>query len=197
MGTDKAFLPLLPDGQPMLRLVIERLGSVADEVLVVANDRERYAAFGPHVVPDLHPQNGALGGIEAAISQAAHEHCLVVACDMPFLSLPLLRRMVREPREYDILVPVIPGESRQRHDGLVFQTLHAIYSKGCLPYIEKRIMQGNKQVIGFFEDVRVRTLDLVEIMKWDPELKSFFNANTPQALSAAQANARAEQDGQA
>ena len=192
MGTDKALLPLVAGGPPMLGLVLERLRSIADEVVVVANERERYATFGARVVPDLHPKIGALGGIQAAVTWSAHEHCLVVACDMPFLSLPLLRRMVSEPRDYDVLVPLIPGESRQRGDGLVFQTLHAIYSKQCLPFIEKRIATGNKQVVGFFEDVRVRTIDVGDVPRWDPDLRSFFNANTPEALLAAQASVQAE-----
>jgi molybdenum cofactor guanylyltransferase len=195
MGTDKALLPLVPGGQPMLGLVVDQLSSVADDVLVVANDHERYASFGARVVPDIHSLVGALGGIQAAITWSAHEHCLVVACDMPFLNLPLLRRMFREPRDYDVLVPLIPGESRQRGDGLVFQTLHAIYSKRCLPFIEKRIADGKKQVVSFFEDVQVRTLDVAEIKRWDPHLRSFFNANTPEALlAAAQVNAQAEPD---
>jgi molybdenum cofactor guanylyltransferase len=195
MGTDKALLPLVAGGQPMLGLVLEQLDSIADDVLVVANEKARYASFGARVVPDLHLQVGALGGIQAAITWSAHEHCLVVACDMPFLSLALLRLMASEPRNYDVLVPLIPGESRQRGDGLVFQTLHAIYSKRCLPFIEKRIAEGKKQVVGFFEDVRVRTLDLAEIVRWDPELRSFFNANTPEALLyAAHFSAQAEHD---
>ena len=194
MGTDKALLPLVPGGRPMLGIVLERLRALADDVFVVANKQERYASFGARVVPDLYPEIGALGGIQAAISRSAHEHCLVVACDMPFLGLPLLRRMIGEPRDYDVLVPLIPGVSRQRSDGLVFQTLHAIYSKHCLPFIAKQIAEGNKQVVGFFDDVRVRTLDVAEIVRWDPELRSFFNANTPEALLAAQVSAQAEQD---
>jgi molybdenum cofactor guanylyltransferase len=185
MGIDKALLPLVAGGQPMLGMVLERLSAVADDVFVVANHEARYASLGARVVPDLHPDVGALGGIESAIACSAHVHCLVVACDMPFLCLPLLRRMADETRDYDVLVPLIPGESRQRNDGLVFQTLHAIYSKSCLPFIEKRIAEGKKQVVSFFEDVRVRTLDVAEIARWDPDLRSFFNANTPEALRVA------------
>ena len=185
MGRDKALLPLVEGGKPLLSLVLERLGSVSDDVLVVANDRDRYASFGVRVVPDLHPEVGALGGIHTAIAMSRNEHCFVVACDMPFLNLPLLHRMADEPRDFDVLVPLLPGESRQRQDGLVFQTLHAIYSKRCLPFIEKGIRDGRKQVIGFFEEVRVRTLDLSEVVRWDPDLRSFFNANTPEALIAA------------
>jgi molybdenum cofactor guanylyltransferase len=195
MGTDKALLPLVAGGPPMLAVVLDRLSAVADETIVVADDRPRYAALGARVVPDLSRHVGALGGIQAAIAWSAHEYCLVVACDMPFLSLPLLRRMAAEPRDYDVLVPLIPGESRQRNDGLVYQTLHAIYSKRCLPFIEKRIAEGRKQVVGFFDDVRVRTLDVAEISRWDPHLRSFFNANTPEALLiAAQVSAQAERD---
>jgi molybdenum cofactor guanylyltransferase len=195
MGTDKALLPLVPGGQPMLGVVLERLSAVADDTFVVADDQARYSPLGVRVVPDLSRHVGALGGIQAAIAWSAHEHCLVVACDMPFLSLPLLRRMAAEPRDYDVLVPLIPGESRQRDDGLVYQTLHAIYSKRCLPFIEKRIAEGRKQVVGFFADVRVRTLDVAEITRWDPDLLSFFNANTPEAmLAAARIGSLAERD---
>ena len=195
MGTDKALLPLVARGQPMLGVVLERLSAVSNDVFVVANDQERYAALAARVVPDLRRDVGALGGIQSAIASSAHDYCLVVACDMPFLSLPLLLRMANEPRDYDVLVPLVPGESRQRGDGLVFQTLHAIYSKRCLPYIEKWIAEGNKQVVGFFEDVQVRTLGVAEITRWDPGLQSFFNANTPEALRvAAEVSALTERD---
>ena len=179
----------------MLGVVLERLSTVAADTIIVADEQARYAGFRVRVVPDLSRDVGALGGIQSAITSSAHEHCLVVACDMPFLSFPLLRRMADEPRDYDVLVPLIPGESRQRDDGLVFQTLHAIYSKRCLPFIGKRIAEGRKQVVGFFDDVRVRTLDISEVTRWDAELWSFFNANTPEAMQvAARVSALAERD---
>lgn len=190
MGADKAFLPLVNGGPPMLALVLRSLWGVADDVAIVANDARLFEGFGVRVVPDLHVDIGALAGIHAAVSHAVHEHCLVVACDMPFLNDGLLRRMVNEPRDYDVLVPVIPGESRQRREGGVLQTLHAIYSKRCLPAIEARMTAGNRQVIGFFDDVRVRTIDVEDIRRWDPDLRSFFNANTPEALATATVMAR-------
>ena len=185
MGRDKALLPLAKGGPAMLALVLDSLAVIADDVFIVANDPQKYHAFGVRVVPDLHPGNGALGGIQAAVEHGIHERCLVVACDMPFLNPALLRRMADEPSDYDVLVPLIPGESRQGGDGMVFQTLHAIYSKQCLEPIGRRLAQGKRQVVGFFEDVRVRTLDITEIARWDPSLQSFFNANNPEALALA------------
>lgn len=193
MGADKALMPLGDGGPPMLALVMERLRDVADDVTIVANDAERYARFGSPVVPDVHANIGPLGGIHAALSYAAHDHCLIVACDMPFLSAGLLHRMASEPRDFDVLVPVLPGESRQGRQGGVLQTLHAIYSKRCLPHIASRIRDGHRQVIGFFDDVVVRTIEVEEIKTWDPELRSFFNANTPETLTAAAAMAKEEE----
>jgi molybdopterin-guanine dinucleotide biosynthesis protein A len=185
MGADKALLPLVDGGAPLLAIVVERLSSLADDVFIVAGDRERYAGFGATVVPDLRPGGGALSGIHAAVSRATYEHCLVVACDMPFLSSPLLTWMISKPRDYDVLIPMLPGESRQGGKGMVYQTLHAIYSKGCLPAIESRIERGQFQVIGFFAEVRVRPIHVEGIKNHDPELRSFFNANTPEALATA------------
>lgn len=185
MGRNKALLPLAPGGKSMLALVIERIRTVADDVMIIANDEGRYDQFGARVVPDTFPGSGALGGIHAAIGSAVNMHCLVVACDMPFLNVSLLQRMAAEPRDYDVLAPVMPGESRQQHGGFVYQTLHAIYGKGCLKAIERRLDAGNRQVIGFYGDVLLKRMEIDELRKHDPELRSFFNANTPDALAAA------------
>jgi molybdopterin-guanine dinucleotide biosynthesis protein A len=185
MGTDKAFLPLIEGGEPMLGTVIGHLHHVAQEVIVIANDRERYERFGTRVVPDLIPGGGALAGIHAGVHHARYDHCLIVACDMPFLNVALLQWMASQPRDFDVLIPLIPGESRQSRNGFVFQTLHAIYGKQCLPAIEARAADGNRQVIGFFESVRVRPISLEAILLHDPERNSFFNANTPEALALA------------
>lgn len=185
MGQDKALLPLVADGPALIAIVLGILRDVAEDVFVVANDEERYACFGVRVVPDREPGLGALGGIYTALREASARHCLVVACDMPFLNRDLLRLMAMERRTYDVLVPLLPGQSRQRGGGLVYQTLHAIYSKDCLPPIEEQIQRGNRQVIGFFDAVNVRTLDLQAVTTVDGNLLSFFNANTPEALAQA------------
>ena len=185
MGRDKALLPLHGGGPPLLKIVIEHLKRVASDVFIVATGRPEYESFGVPVVPDDVVGGGALAGIHAALRNASQQHCLIVACDMPFLNLALLERLAREPRDYDVLVPLTPGESRQRSDGLVYQTLHAIYSKNCLDSIERQLQTGRRQVIGFFPDVKVRTISVGENSLHDSALTSFFNANNPEALAVA------------
>jgi molybdopterin-guanine dinucleotide biosynthesis protein A len=186
MGTDKALLSLRPDDSPLARLVLDRVAAVADDVFLVASDRPAYTRFGVPVVPDRYPEVGTLGGIATALAAAAHTHCLVVACDMPFLNLDLLRWLAGQPRDYEALVPRLPGESRQG-GGLVYQTLHAVYARSALPVIEARLAAGERRVISFFPEVRVREVDLATVARFDPGLRSFFNANTPEAVAQARA----------
>jgi molybdopterin-guanine dinucleotide biosynthesis protein A len=193
MGQDKALLPLVAGGPPLLSLVLDRLREVADDVCVVANEGGRYERFGARVVPDREQGIGALGGIYSALLEATHDYCLIVACDMPFLSRDLLRRMASEPRTYDVLVPLLPGQSRQRSDGLVYQTLHAIYGKACVPHIKEQMLRGNRQVIGFFDHIQLRTIGLESVHTADPDLLSFFNANTPEALAQARSLAERQE----
>lgn len=189
MGRDKALIPLPPDGIPMVEVVLKRLGAVADDLLVVAND-DRLAHLGVRIVADRFPGTGALGGIHAALMSARNDHCLVVACDMPFLNPGLLAYMAGIERTYDILAPVTKGVSKQGRSGVIFQTLHAIYSRRCVTPIEARLVAGDNRVIGFFDDMRVQSIDADECRRWDPELRSFLNLNSPESLAAA----LAEQD---
>jgi molybdopterin-guanine dinucleotide biosynthesis protein A len=136
------------------------------------------------IVPDGYPGSAALGGIATALSCCASDFCLVVACDMPFLNLRLLQWMAAQPKNYDVLIPHLSGESRQGGD-FIYQTLHAIYSKRCLPAIECQLNDGNRQVIGFFGKVNVQVIPEAQIRELDPELRSFFNANSPEAAAQA------------
>jgi len=184
MGRDKALLPLRPGDPPLAATVIGQARLVAEEVFVVARERPAYEVFGVPVVPDLETDAGTLGGIATALEAATNDHCLVLACDLPFLNPDLLRWMADQPRDYDALVPRVPGESRQGSD-FVFQTLHAIYGKGCLPIIQQRLSEGRRQIVGFFDAVRLRPIEADVIAGMDPDFRSFFNANTPDAADEA------------
>ena len=59
MGQDKALKPFL--GHPLIQRVLERLVGLADEMIVAANQPEKYAFLGLPLVPDLIPGRGALG----------------------------------------------------------------------------------------------------------------------------------------
>ncbi|MCA9878872.1 MAG: molybdenum cofactor guanylyltransferase [Thermomicrobiales bacterium] len=185
MGQDKAFLPLVAGGPTLLEIVLERLRGVADDVLIVANDVARHEGYGARVVRDVIPGFGTLSGIHAALTNARHEHCLVVACDMPLLNPAVLAYMAGLPRGYDVLIPQTPGVSRQGNSGQIYQTLHAIYARRCAEPIAAQLRAGRQQVVGFFPAVQVQVVDRETLLTLDPGEATFMNTNTPEALEAA------------
>lgn len=173
MGRDKAWIEL-GDGRPIVQHVVDVARAVAEDVLIVANE-ERYATLGPRVVPDAYPDAGVLGGIATGVAAAAHDRVIVVACDMPFLLPRVLRYLVEQAEGYDAVVPLAEGE---------LQTLHALYTKACLPAMRRALDAGERRVISFFPDIRVRTVEAGELRPLDLDLRSFTNVNTPEELAA-------------
>ncbi|CAN5590798.1 molybdenum cofactor guanylyltransferase [soil metagenome] len=190
MGTDKALLQL--GGVPLLARAIHAISAVSNDVFVIG-DRPAYHGFGVSVVADAFPDTGTLGGIATALRNAKRDYVLVVACDMPLLNVDLLQSLVNERRDYDALVPVLARERSQQGGKQTFETLHAIYAKSCLPFIEARIRQEKYKVVGFLEDVTVRTVDEAWLRNVDPELLSFVNTNDRAELDRASAHIRTSQ----
>ncbi|MDY7041213.1 MAG: molybdenum cofactor guanylyltransferase [Chloroflexota bacterium] len=174
LKTDKAFLEV--DGQRLIERVVERVATIGDEVLLVTNSPEEFAYLGLSVVRDVQPGQGTLGGLYSGLLAARNEYGLVVACDMPFLDLRLLRYMILLAPGQDVVIPRI---------GDMLEPLHAIYSRNCLGSIERVLARGGRRVIEFFPDVRVRYVDQQEVDILDPMHLSFFNINTPEDLDRA------------
>jgi molybdopterin-guanine dinucleotide biosynthesis protein A len=169
MGQDKAFLPIA--GQPVIQRVIERVRPLSDDVIIVTNTPNRYTPSNTfRVVVDVLPGKGSLGGIYSALTAARHSHCLIVACDMPFLNPSLLAHLIRLAPGYDVVVPRIADR---------LETTHAVYSRACLAAIEQQLAHDNLQIRSFFPQVHVRVVEQAEVARFDANLHSFLNMNTP------------------
>ena len=178
LGRDKAVEPV--GGEPLISRVIGRMSEVADDIVVVVNDNERASQLplpqDAAVVIDTYPDKGSLGGIFSGLSAGREDWAIVVACDMPFINVALLRHILDQTEECDAVVPILDGRP---------EPIHAAYSKVCLPAIEKKILADDLKIAGFFEDVRVKFVDQIEVEKFDPDHLSFFNINTEQDLQKA------------
>ena len=178
LGRDKALVSI--SDQPLIQRVIERVEQLSQEIVVVVADQNRAAdlplAKEHRVVLDRYTGTGSLGGIFSGLDAASNVWTLVVACDMPFLNLALLRRMMALTENADAVVPLIDGRP---------EPTHALYSKACLPFIEPRLISGDLKISGFYDKVRVRYLSEEDVAALDPEFLSFFNVNTPEDLDRA------------
>jgi len=169
MRSNKALLEI--NGERMIEKAYRRMAELFEEVLLVTNSPEVYDFIPCRKVSDIYPGMGPLGGIHAALSYCSAERAFVTACDMPDLNSELIRELCRMPDGGDVVIPETPG-------GL--EPLHSVYSKSCLPKMEKMLAGGERRVLSFFDLAQVRLVPRGRIALLDPEYASFRNINTPE-----------------
>jgi molybdopterin-guanine dinucleotide biosynthesis protein A len=169
-------------GESLLKRAAGRLKHLSQEILIVVSQRQARSSRSLYTYPetktvvDLYPGKGSLGGIFTGLVHSSNFLNLVVACDMPFLNLDLLRYMIDSAKGFDVVIPRVDDQ---------LEPLHAIYSRNCLKPMENQIKQGNLKIRGFFDSVKVKYVDKDELDKLDPEHLSFFNINTEAELEKA------------
>lgn len=174
-GRDKAFVEI--GHETLIERVASRLGQVTDDLFVVGNNLSRFNHLRLRLVQDLVDGMASLGGIYTALDAARHSHVFVAGCDMPFLDLNLVRYMFLLAPDYDVVLPCVRGEA---------EPTHAIYGKVCAQPIGELIRAGERKIITFLPQVRVREVREDEIAIFDPQFLSFFNLNTPEDLDRMQ-----------
>jgi molybdenum cofactor guanylyltransferase len=155
-----------------------------DELIVVANDPVPYESLGLKALPDvseLSGQRGPLIGVYTGLQAARNQSIFVVACDMPFISMKLARRLAQLKGGHDAVVPVI-----RRYP----EPLFAVYSKTVLKHAENALRQGRPRLQELLKDMDVLFVDESEAMEYDPGLFSFINVNTPEELKLAESLAK-------
>lgn len=176
MGRDKALVPLA--GVPMIQHVLARLTGLGDETLVTTNNGDELAFLGLPLVADEDPGAGALWGLHTALRAAQGDQVLVVACDMPFVNRLFLEHLVALGAKADVVVP--------RWDDR-YQTMQSVYArKRCLAAVEDALARGDRRMISFYPQVKVRIVSPEEVEEFDPTGHSFFNVNTPEELLQAE-----------
>lgn len=163
MGRNKALLPLA--GRSLIEHVLVRLEGLGDEIFITTNLPKDYSFLGLRLVSDLVPGVGAFAGLHTSLATARGRSVLVVACDMPFISRPLLEHLVGLAPQADVVIP--------RH-GDNYEPLHAVYNRrNCLPTLENTLAAGSNRLISFFPQVKVLPVEESELSRLDPQGLSF------------------------
>jgi molybdenum cofactor guanylyltransferase len=121
MGRDKALLPL--DGRTLVEHVAAMVQRAAGNVTIIA-PMDRYESLGYRVIADRIANQGPLGGVYTALSATNATWNLIVACDMPGLTIDFLEDLFRaaEASADDCVIP-------QTAAGL--DPLCAVYHRRC------------------------------------------------------------------
>jgi molybdopterin-guanine dinucleotide biosynthesis protein A len=182
MGEDKA--AMMFEGAPLLTRVARRLSRAVDELLVIGP--QSLASLAPHVrvVEDALPALGPLGGLYTALTATTGACVFLVACDMPFIRPGLVRAMLAFA-ETRCDADVVALEANGR-----IQPLHAVYSRECLPAVERALNARDHSLHALLAQLAVVTIDTDTVRREDPDELTAFNVNTPedwrQALNLAE-----------
>jgi len=168
MGTDKS--QLLLEGQTFTERVADTLLQVSSIVTIVGREIDHPRL---NSTPDIYPQWGALGGVHAALAAARTEWCLVVACDLPFVTADLFTRMATLRENHEAVVPI-------QQDGRP-QPLCSLYRiDPCLRRATELIKTGQRRPVDLLRSVKSRWLAFAELEDLDHAEQFFVNINTPE-----------------
>lgn len=183
MGRSKATVPFA--GRPLICRMVERLASVADELVITTNEPENleflhdaYPELGIRLVRDVLDYRGALPGLYTALEAATNPYVGVIACDMIFASSSLLiaEAEAMTATGADVVVPV------NKHG---FEPFHAVYRRDtCLPIIRDGVKEGALRAQSFLDRVHVHEFPQDKVLEAEPMGGCFLNANTPEQLEA-------------
>ena len=183
-GVEKGLLSL--EGKPVAQHAAERLRpQVSWLALSVNRERERYAALGLPVLPDLRSGFcGPLAGVEAAWSSLPRRlsFLLTVPGDAPFLPEDLGERLLRG-------MEACGGRGAYAHDGVRGQFLCALFARQCEPLLRNFLDRGGRRAEEFLQSIGATAID------FSGRAADFWNVNSPEDWERIRRRAAAEQEG--
>ena len=182
-GEDKGVTELA--SKPLLKRVVESVRPVVNEIIVVTSSQERAAKYAELVganvkfAVDERESKGPLIGALTGFSVAAGEYALLVPFDTPFVSRDVVTLLFELCVGKAATIPRWPNGQ--------IEPLHAIYrTKLALEASKTAVDEGRLDMRGMIERMHgVRYVSTLVIEQLDPELKTFFNVNTPFDLKKA------------
>ncbi len=170
MGTNKALLQL--NGKTVIEGIVEKLENIVDDIIIVTNTFEDYAFLHLPMVEDKRKNMGPLAGIEAGLAAAKTERNLIVACDMPFISVDLGKYLLSLLGEYQGAVPEISGQ---------LHPLFAAYRKDVNEAVTQLLQENQLRIRHFLQHIHVKIVkkELLQSLEIENEELTFFNMNSP------------------
>jgi molybdopterin-guanine dinucleotide biosynthesis protein A/formate dehydrogenase assembly factor FdhD len=143
MGADKALYLMNNSGQGHLSALAGELAGRFGEVILVADDRRKLAAYADlrsfTQVEDLRPGAGPVGAILTALVYMPERPVFVLACDMPVIDWDIAGRLK------DLMDAAGAQAALPRHGGRL-EPLHAFYGPGAAEVFARGLDEGRSSV---------------------------------------------------
>ncbi len=173
MGESKAFLRL--KGKPLVELVFDKLNNLFQEVIIVTDRFEDFAYLKEATITGdilCGEDKNAMRGIHAGVFVSSCDASFVVGCDMPFISMSLIKHMSTYAPDYDVVSPKVQGH---------YQPLFAFYNKSALQVITPSLKEKKFKIVALYPHFNKKIITEEIVRFFDPHLLSFHNINTREA----------------
>ena len=163
LGQDKVRLRLPGDGRDMLARTADLLAACTDGVVISCRapdaGEETLALPGIRSIPDAESGLGPLGGVWSALREL-RQPILVLSCDLPFMDMPTLRRLI-DARGDETLFKGLNNESStyattrfvQDERTLIGQNLYVSYEFLNNPWLQKHLGIQTLTISGDLSDL--------------------------------------------
>ena len=165
-GNNKAFLKY--QDKTFIENILEVLKKF-NKIYISVDNIEKYNYLNYELMEDKYKEIGPIGGIYSALSEIHEEYVFITACDMPKISERIIEILRRNLNKDDKCI-VFKDENERIYP------LGGIYSKECLPFIEKMIYSKNYKLTDLVKYVNGKTISLKDVGLHKEEL---LNINTP------------------
>jgi molybdopterin-guanine dinucleotide biosynthesis protein A len=174
MGTDKALVLL--DGRTLLSRMLDLARQLTSNVHIIG-DPGKFAPFSS-TIEDIFPGCGPLGGIHAALRSSLTDLNVILAVDVPFVSLTLLDYLISRATSSDANVTVARAAGG-------FQPLCAVYRRSFADAAENALRARHYKIDTLFAPTTTQVIEEAELEASGFSPRIFRNLNTPEDLAEA------------
>ena len=183
-GQDKGLLTLADE--PLIGHIMHAIYGIVDETITVVSSKDQAENFakvtGPNVriVIDENNMQSPLIGALTGFERAYGEYSLLLPCDTPLVSRDILLLLLELRTNKNAVIPRWPN-------GYI-EPLQAVYrTKPAVEAAKKTLNAGKVDLRSVLNELRaVRYISTLVLQQLDPELRTFFNVNTPLDLEKAE-----------
>ncbi len=189
-GRDKLELSL--GGERLLARIARQLRPHFGDLIAISSRAEAFEGLDYRIIPDTLAIGGPLAGLHAGLKASKSEWVYLVACDMPFFSLPWVETLEARITEAQKSPPPLPIAVAAKA-GAFFEPFHAFYSTSFATDIEQALTMPESSASQEPRRITIQTLarskgvDLVDgIETITASLPLFMNLNTPADIARAE-----------
>ncbi|MCX8011355.1 MAG: molybdenum cofactor guanylyltransferase [Ignavibacteria bacterium] len=170
-GQNKALIKI--SDETIIERLLKELKKIFSEIILSTNSFDEFEFLNLKMYSDIYKECGPLGGIHSGLMNSQTIKNFIISCDLPFITSEIIQFISQYKTQKQITVTKVNG---------IIQPLCGVYSKECLPVIEKLLIgdshiRRKHSVLDLIESCDSEIIELEkEFENYNP--KSFWNINT-------------------